>query len=212
MIWMNAMEWFRLCRMVEGDEQYGVEEVLRHLQAPLQVVYTMSLSEVKENVSAWKGAIRKEVEALISCGALVRMDPVEEDKLRRDNRLVVLPAKGVFTVKPPDSVEGASGGQVIEPEDQAALIKGVPDTKSTDQAVSTEGVHTKSADQAVSTEGVHWESTQSPQTRPCPPRESTQSPQTRPCPPRESTQSPQTRPCPPRESTQSPQTRSCPGM
>ena len=61
----DAMEWFRLCRMVEGDEQYGAEEVLRHLQAPLQVVYTMSLSEVKENVSAWEGAIRKEVDDLV---------------------------------------------------------------------------------------------------------------------------------------------------
>ena len=70
----------------------------------------MSLAEVKENVEAWKGAIRKEMDALLSCGALVRMDPAEEDKLRRDNQLVVLPAKGVFTVKPPDTMEAPSGG------------------------------------------------------------------------------------------------------
>ena len=98
----DSMEWFRLCRMVEGDEQHGVEEVLRNLQSPLQVVYTMSLTEVRENVGAWRSAIKKEVDALISCGALVRMEPAEEDRLRRENRLVVLPSKGVFTVKPPD--------------------------------------------------------------------------------------------------------------
>ena len=98
----DSMEWFRLCRMVEGDEQHGVEEVLRNLQSPLQVVYTMSLTEVRENVDAWRPAIKKEVDALISCGALVRMEPAEEDRLRRENRLVVLPSKGVFTVKPPD--------------------------------------------------------------------------------------------------------------
>ena len=39
----DAMEWFRLCRMVEGDEQHGAEEVLRNLQAPLQVVSTRCL-------------------------------------------------------------------------------------------------------------------------------------------------------------------------
>eukprot|EP00439_Symbiodinium_sp_Y106_P004232 s10784_g1.t1 len=152
----DVMEWFRLCRMVEGDEQHGIEEVLRNLQAPLQVVYTMSLTEVKENVDAWKDAIKKEVDALISCGALVRMEPTEEDRLRRGNRLVVLPAKGVFTVKPPDSVEGPSGVQVIESEDQACNVVGDAVTKSADQVVSTKGVHAaKSADQVVSTEGVH---------------------------------------------------------
>eukprot|EP00439_Symbiodinium_sp_Y106_P083529 s1339_g23.t1 len=188
----DATEWFRLCRMVEGDEQHGVEEVLRNLRAPLQVVYTMSLPEVKENVGAWKGAIKKEVDALISvlrnlraplqvvytmslpevkenvgawkgaikkevdalisCGALVRMDSAEEDRLRRDNRLVVLPAKGVFTVKPPDVVETTA-----ESINQAASTKGVH-AKSADQLESTEGVHAKSADQLESTEGVHAKS------------------------------------------------------
>ena len=33
----DSMEWFRLCRMVEGDEQHGVEEVLRNLQSPYRL-------------------------------------------------------------------------------------------------------------------------------------------------------------------------------
>ncbi|CAE7666959.1 GIP, partial [Symbiodinium necroappetens] len=42
----DAVEWFRLCRLVEGGEQHGVEDLLRHLEEPLQVVYTMTLGEV----------------------------------------------------------------------------------------------------------------------------------------------------------------------
>ena len=169
----DSMEWFRLCRMVEGDEQHGVEEVLRNLQSPLQVVYTMSLAEVRENVEAWKQAIQKEVDALISCGALVQMSSAEEDRLRRENRLVVLPAKGVFTVKPPDFVEKPEDGKTIDSvnqeeitqedaaiksTDQVAFTKGVPAVKSTDQVAFTEGVHVKSADQVAFTEGVHVKS------------------------------------------------------
>ena len=163
----DSMEWFRLCRMVEGDEQHGVEEVLRNLQSPLQVVYTMSLTEVRENVGAWRSAIKKEVDALISCGALVRMEPAEEDRLRRENRLVVLPSKGVFTVKPPDVLVNTDGGQARESANQAKVSVKFADhaestegvhIKSADHAESTEGVHIKSADQAESTEGVHIKS------------------------------------------------------
>ena len=42
------------------------------------------------------------MEALINCGALVRLNADEEDRLQREDKLVILPAKGVFTVKPPD--------------------------------------------------------------------------------------------------------------
>ena len=161
----DSMEWFRLCRMVEGDEQHGVEEVLRNLQSPLQVVYTMSLTEVRENVDAWRPAIKKEVDALISCGALVRMEPAEEDRLRRENRLVVLPSKGVsrrtflrIPIEPASQAKVSVEDEAIKSDDQAESTKGVLVIKSADQAESTEGVHIKSADQAESTEGVHIKS------------------------------------------------------
>eukprot|EP00439_Symbiodinium_sp_Y106_P072982 s3287_g13.t1 len=99
---LDSLRWFQLCRLVESGEQHGVEELLRHLEAPLQVVYTLTLGEVRENVVAWKKAILKEVQALINCGALVRLNADEEDRLQREGKLVILPAKGVFTVKPPD--------------------------------------------------------------------------------------------------------------
>ena len=99
---LDSLRWFQLCRLVESGEQHGVEELLRNLEAPLQVVYTLTLGEVRENVVAWKKAILKEVEALINCGALVRLNADEEDRLQREDKLVILPAKGVFTVKPPD--------------------------------------------------------------------------------------------------------------
>ena len=85
---MDSLEWLQLCRLVEGGEQHGIEELLRSLDSPLQVVYTFTLAEVRENVGAWKKAIMKEVQALISCGALTKLEPEEEDRLNRTGALV----------------------------------------------------------------------------------------------------------------------------
>ena len=35
---MDAVEWFRLCRLVEGGEQHGVEDLLRHLEEPYYLI------------------------------------------------------------------------------------------------------------------------------------------------------------------------------
>ena len=83
-----------------------VEQLLQELQAPLEVVHNVSLPEVKKHLPKWRAAIQKEVKALIDSGTIKRIGPQEARELRTKG-LVVLPGKGVFTVKPPvDTKEG----------------------------------------------------------------------------------------------------------
>ena len=99
----------------------------------------------------------KEVQALISCGALTRLSPEEEDHLNRTGALVVLPAKGVFTVKPPDQAIT----EQTKSSDQPGSYNGVQ-TKSSDQPGSYSGVQTKSSDQPGSYSGVQTKSSDQP--------------------------------------------------
>ena len=111
----NVEQWLQLCRLVENDEEKrGVEELLRELTVPLEVVYTVALDEVKDHVGEWRAAIHKEVQALFEMGALVAVDDYEAERLRTSGRLSILPAKGVFTVKPPDHCEGDGVGPLFK--------------------------------------------------------------------------------------------------
>ena len=82
-----------------------VEELLRTLTGPLEVVHNVSLPEVRKYVELWKGAILKEVSALMDSGAVTRLNPEQTRELKKAG-LVVLPGKAVFTVKPPNDPEG----------------------------------------------------------------------------------------------------------
>ncbi|CAE7413089.1 GIP [Symbiodinium sp. CCMP2592] len=94
--------WMSLCRMTEGtDEVHGVEPLLETLSGPLKVVYTVALDEVKQFIPRWAASIIKEADALIKAKALVPLTLEEQRALERSGKLVILPAKGVFTVKPP---------------------------------------------------------------------------------------------------------------
>ena len=100
----DVEEWLTLCRMTEApDEVHGVEALLETLTGPLRVVYTVALDEVKQFISRWAASILKEAEALIKAGALVPLTVEEQRTLEMSGKLVVLPAKGVFTVKPSGS-------------------------------------------------------------------------------------------------------------
>ena len=99
----DVHQWMQLSRLVESEqEMYGVEMVLETLEGPLQVVYTVALDDVKQNITLWSEAIHKEAKALLDAGALVPMTAEEQRQLVATGNLVILPAKGVFTVKPPD--------------------------------------------------------------------------------------------------------------
>ncbi|OLQ09932.1 Copia protein [Symbiodinium microadriaticum] len=99
----DAAQWLVLCKLAEGeDEVRGVESLLEALPGPLKVVYTVALDEVKQFVDRWSGAIVKEADALIQAKALVPLSIEQQKALEASGKLVILPAKGVFTVKPPD--------------------------------------------------------------------------------------------------------------
>ena len=114
---LDASQWFVLCRITEGEEeQHGVECLLETLPSPLKVVYTVALDEVKQYVGRWAEAIHKEADALIKAAALVPLTPQQQKDLERSGKLVVLPAKGVFTIKPPDvEITVDEKGQPLHP-------------------------------------------------------------------------------------------------
>ena len=96
-------QWLTLCKLTESPEEvHGVEALLEALANPLKVVYTVALDEVKQFVTRWVEAIVKEAEALIKAKALVPLTIEEQRVLEQTGKLIILPAKGVFTVKPPD--------------------------------------------------------------------------------------------------------------
>ncbi|CAE7279098.1 GIP [Symbiodinium microadriaticum] len=100
---LDDEQWLGLCRMTEAEEEmHGVETMLEELTEPLKVVFTVALDEVKQYAGRWSEAIHKEAKALLDAGALVPLTAEEQSRLERSGRLVVLPAKGVFTVKPPE--------------------------------------------------------------------------------------------------------------
>ncbi|CAE7253869.1 unnamed protein product, partial [Symbiodinium pilosum] len=88
----------------EDDEVHGVEAMLDTLTAPVKVVYTVALEEVKRRMMKWKAAILKEFQALWDAHALTPLSEAERQALEGSGTLFVLPAKGVFTIKPPDEV------------------------------------------------------------------------------------------------------------
>ena len=116
----DTAEWMSMCRLTEGSEEvHGVEGILELQTAPLKVVYTVALEEVKQFIERWVPAIAKEADALIKAGALVPLSRDEQRLLEASGKLVILPAKGVFTVKPPDQ-------EVLVDESGAALPRGSP--------------------------------------------------------------------------------------
>ncbi|CAE7242425.1 RE1 [Symbiodinium sp. CCMP2592] len=91
----------KIMKMVPGAAaNVEVEQLLSELHGPLEVVHNVGLPEVKKYLPKWKGAIKKEVKALVDSGTIRRLTPAEARDLRQKG-LIVLPGKGVFTVKPP---------------------------------------------------------------------------------------------------------------
>ena len=83
-----------------------VEELLKTLVGPLEVVHNVSLPEVKKYVDLWREAIVKEVNALMDSGTIKKLSPEQTREMKKAG-LTVLPGKAVFTVKPPNDSESA---------------------------------------------------------------------------------------------------------
>ncbi|CAE6966013.1 RE1 [Symbiodinium sp. CCMP2592] len=88
----------------------NIEDVLKKLTAPLDVVHNVSPDEVMSNLEEWRGAITKEVQGVSV--AIERLSPGSPSRRRWLNlpKAQRLPMKFVFTVKPND------GAKLDQPE------------------------------------------------------------------------------------------------
>ena len=87
-------------KVLESSFTQNVEELLEKLAGPLEVVHQVSPSEVKRHLEKWKPAAQEEVESLESMKAIVRHKSTSAKALLGVPGVEVIPAKGVFTVKP----------------------------------------------------------------------------------------------------------------
>ncbi|CAE7908879.1 RE1 [Symbiodinium sp. KB8] len=88
-----------------GD--YEVETILENLSGPLEVVHNVSLHEARRYIDRWRGAVMKEVEALVNSGTVRRLTP-EQAREMKAKGMVFLPGKAVFTAKPPSDQNNES--------------------------------------------------------------------------------------------------------
>ena len=88
---------------LEPESEVNYEEMIANLKVPLEVVHTVPLGQVKENIAKWRGAIAKEIQALFASGTLRAIPDHEARLLEEKGLLKTVPAKGIFTLKPPSS-------------------------------------------------------------------------------------------------------------
>ena len=87
-------------KLAEAGFTPNIEELLANLTGPLEVVHQVSPSEVKRHLERWASAAQDEVDSLEGMQAIKRHRGQAAQRLIRDPSVEVLPAKGVFTVKP----------------------------------------------------------------------------------------------------------------
>ncbi|CAE7236687.1 RE1, partial [Symbiodinium sp. KB8] len=85
----------------EGDQNIDYERLLDELEGDLDIVHTVPLDQVKRVLHRWTAAIEKEVKTLFSSGTLGEIDHESAKALEARGELKVVPAKCVFTLKPP---------------------------------------------------------------------------------------------------------------
>ncbi|CAE7758600.1 RE1 [Symbiodinium sp. CCMP2456] len=90
----------------EGAPDIDYEKLLDELEGDLDIVHTVPLDQVKRVLHKWTGAIEKEVKALFDSGTLVKIPYAEAKTLEAQGSLKIVPAKCVFTLKPPNTAGG----------------------------------------------------------------------------------------------------------
>ncbi|CAE6966844.1 GIP [Symbiodinium sp. CCMP2592] len=85
------------------DEDFftpGIEELLKGLSAPLKVVHNVSPAEIKKHMMDWRPSAVEEVRALEEMKGIRRLRGNEAVRAAAEPGIQILPAKGVWTVKP----------------------------------------------------------------------------------------------------------------
>ena len=90
---------------VENRYTYDIENVLKELDGELRVVHTVHQSEVEANLKEWVPSMAEEVAALEGMKAIRRRRGQDAKDYLAQPGVMVVPGKGVFTIKPP-SKEG----------------------------------------------------------------------------------------------------------
>eukprot|EP00439_Symbiodinium_sp_Y106_P029796 s3022_g3.t1 len=91
---------FAVDKVLESSFTPNVEELLEGLAGPLEVVHQVSPAEVKRHLEKWKPSAQDEVDSMENMRAIHRCRGAEAKALLNQPGVEVLPAKGVFTVKP----------------------------------------------------------------------------------------------------------------
>ena len=84
-----------------NTEEIDYEALLDSLEEDLKVIHTIPLIQVKAALEKWVEAINREVEMLFKTGTLRKVDLQEVRKLEQQGKVLMVPAKCVFTMKPP---------------------------------------------------------------------------------------------------------------
>ena len=87
-------------KVIDASFTSNVEELLAGLKGPLEVVHQVSPAEVRKHADKWKDAALEELNSLEGMQAIIRHKGAAARKIMQDRSIEVLPAKGVFTVKP----------------------------------------------------------------------------------------------------------------
>ena len=82
-------------------EEIDYEALLDSLEEDLKVIHTVPLTQVKRALDRWTEAIKREVDMLFKTGTLRKVDLQEIRKLEGEGKVLMVPAKCVFTLKPP---------------------------------------------------------------------------------------------------------------
>ena len=86
----------------EADQPIDYEELLNELEGDLDIVHTVPLDQVKRVLHRWTSAFEKEIKALFDSGTLAKISHERARELEARGELKVVPAKCVFTLKPPN--------------------------------------------------------------------------------------------------------------
>ena len=84
---------------IEPEYTPNIEDLIRNLQEPLRHTHNVSPAEVRLNPEKWLASIRKELHVVEK--GFRRLGPDEAKKYEGDPNVQKLPAKMVYTLKPP---------------------------------------------------------------------------------------------------------------
>ena len=98
-------------RMAKMEPEYtpNIEDLIRNLQEPLRHTHNVSPAEVRLNPTKWLPSIKKELQVVEK--GFQRLSSSQAKQYERDPNVQNLPAKMVYTLKPPAAENQETGGE-----------------------------------------------------------------------------------------------------